>query len=115
MFENGVTFPCNELSLEGTLSLPEGTEPFPGVVVCHPHSLFGGSMDDDVVLAVCEALSRRRIATFRFNFRGVGRSEGKFADGIGEKEDTKAALSFLTGTERIDTARIGICRYSFLR
>lgn len=113
MYDNGVTFPCNELSLEGVLSLPKGSGPFHAVVLCHPHPLFGGTMDNDIILAVAEALDHQHIATLRFNFRGVGMSEGTFADGIGEREDTKAAISFLSKEEKIDPNRIGLCGYSF--
>lgn len=70
-------------------------------------------MDNDIILAVAEALDHEHIATLRFNFRGVGRSEGTFADGIGEREDTRAAISFVSEEEKIDPRRIGLCGYSF--
>jgi uncharacterized protein len=111
--ERRVTFPCGEISLEGVLGLPDGTGPFPAVVVCHPHPLYGGSMDNNVVYAACAGLGRKSIAWLRFNFRGVGRSEGHHAGGIGEQDDVKAALTFLTTLSEIDLARFALCAYSF--
>ena len=93
--------------------MPEGYEPFPSVVVCHPHPLYGGTMDDFVVMAVCEALLRESIAAFRFNFRGVGGSDGLHGKGVGEQEDVRAAVSFLSSRQEIDAKRIGLAGYSF--
>ena len=87
MIENRVKFPCSDLILEGMTVVPESKGPFPGVVVCHPHSLYGGEMNNNVVVPICQALAQASIASLRFNFRGVGASQGKFAEGIGERED----------------------------
>lgn len=113
MTETRVTFPCGDLSLEGVLSVPEGKGPFAAVVVCHPHPLYGGMMDNNVVIATCRALAQTFIPSLRFNFRGVGGSQGKHADGIGEQDDVTAALSFLSSMETVDQSRIGLCGYSF--
>ncbi|MBM4454547.1 MAG: alpha/beta hydrolase, partial [Chloroflexi bacterium] len=51
-----LSFPCGNLKLEGLCRLPDGDGPFPGVVLCHPHPLYGGSMDNNVVMAVASAL-----------------------------------------------------------
>ena len=93
--------------------MPEGPVSRAGVVLCHPHSLYGGNMNNNVIRAVSEALAVQEIAALRFNFRGVGRSEGSFDEGIGEEEDAHAAISFLGGYEGIDANRIGILGYSF--
>jgi hypothetical protein len=108
-----VTFPCGELTLEGTYHMPEGVGPFPAVAVCHPHPLYGGSMDNNVVCAVCQALEARGIAALRFNTRGTGRSEGTFGGGVAEVEDVKAAIFFAASSEQVDPKRIGIAAYSF--
>jgi len=105
-----VNFPCQGLQLEGILHLP-GEGSFPGVVVCHPHPLYGGDMGNNVVLALCEALVDQSIIALRFNFRGVGGSGGDFAHGVGEREDVKAALSFLASVA--DRDRLGLAGYSF--
>jgi alpha/beta superfamily hydrolase len=75
--------------------LKESPAPFAAVVVCHPHPIHGGTMNNNVVYRVAKALTDAGAAALRFNFRGVGRSSGKYADGIGEEEDARAALDFL--------------------
>jgi len=108
-----VTFRCGELTLEGILHLPRGSGPFACVVVCHPHPLFGGNMDNNVVVAVCQALFAKGIGAFRFNTRGTGRSEGTFGGGSAEEQDVKAALAFIASQAVIDRKRLGIAAYSF--
>jgi alpha/beta superfamily hydrolase len=107
-----VRFSAGKLSLEGVLSIPEGSGPFPAVIVCHPHPLYGGSMDNNVVHALSEALVQASVISFKFNFRGVGQSEGSFSHGIGEQEDVAAAISFLTRINEVDPRRIGLVGYS---
>ncbi len=113
MRQTRATFPCGELTLEGMLHLPEGSAPFACVVVCHPHPLYGGDMENNVVLTVCHALCQKGIAALRFNFRGTGRSEGSFGGGTAEQEDIEAAISFVASREEVNPQRIGLCGYSF--
>lgn len=113
MAESRATITCGNFALEGILSLPEGEGMFAGVVVCHPHPLYGGTMDNNVVIAVCHALSQASIASLRFNFRGVGESQGFYSEGIGEQDDVKAAIGYLVSQEGVDPDRIGLCGYSF--
>jgi len=101
------------LLLEACLDLPDLPGACPGVVLCHPHPLYGGNMDNNVILAVSRALTRKGIAGLRFNFRGVGRSQGSFGGGVPEQEDAEAALAYLVEREEIDPARVGIMGYSF--
>ncbi len=108
-----VYFECGNLTLEGSLSLPRTPAPWAGVLLCHPHPLYGGDMDNNVIRAVSRALTAQGLAALCFNFRGVGGSQGSFGEGIGEEEDAHAALSFLCGYEGIDAQRIGILGYSF--
>jgi hypothetical protein len=63
-------------------------------VVCHPHSLHGGTMENKVVTTVARALRAAGIPTLRFNFRGVGSSEGVYDAGIGETQDADAVASW---------------------
>jgi len=107
-----LTFPSGDLTLEGLLHRPP-VVPHPAVVVCHPHPLFGGDMHNSVVTAVCRALVEAGVAALRFNFRGVGRSQGRFGDGVGEREDALAALAFLRRREGVDPAKVGLVGYSF--
>jgi alpha/beta superfamily hydrolase len=65
-----------------------------GVVITHPHPLYGGSMDNNVVWTAARAYGDRGWATLRFNFRGVGASTGKYGEGIAEAEDVTGAVTF---------------------
>ncbi len=67
-----------------------------GVVVAHPHSLQGGTMAQPVVYRIARACRQQRLATLRFNFRGVGESAGTFS-GTVEYRDVEAAAAFLRG------------------
>jgi alpha/beta superfamily hydrolase len=107
-----ITFTSEDLTLEGVLHQP-ASAPFPAAVVCHPHPLFGGDMSNSVVVAVCQALTNAGIASLRFNYRGVGRSEGKYGDGLGERTDAAAALAYLRGLADVDQGKVGIVGYSF--
>ncbi|MCL5057112.1 MAG: prolyl oligopeptidase family serine peptidase [Actinobacteria bacterium] len=100
-------------SLEACIELPGSSGPFPGVVICHPHPLYGGNMENSLVVALSRAITARGMAALRFNFRGVGASRGAFAQGAGETEDALSALSFLSGRGEVDPERIGIAGYSF--
>lgn len=99
--------------LEGILSLPKGRGPFPAVVLCHPHPLYGGDMNNNVITAMKDELQKESIAAFRFNFRGVGHSQGTYGEGLGEREDVRATLVYLASLEEIDSGRVGVAGYSF--
>jgi len=112
MKKTRVSFPSGGLVLEGILAIPEGAGPFPAVIVCHPHPLYGGSMDNNVVYSLSEALTQASFVSFKFNFRGVGGSQGEFGQGIGEQEDVEAAISFMSTVKEVDSKRIGLAGYS---
>lgn len=80
------------------------------VVVTHPHPLYGGDMDNDVVTTITSAFQKAGYTTLRFNFRGVGRSEGRYGDGVGEQEDVCAAVAHL---EKHGHANVELSGYSF--
>jgi alpha/beta superfamily hydrolase len=107
-----VRFPSGALTLVGVFHRPQGSG-LPGVAVCHPHPLYGGDMENNVVVAVCQALAEGGIAALRFNFRGVGESGGSYGGGFGEREDARAALDFLAGLAGVDGGRLGLAGYSF--
>jgi len=64
-------------------------------IICHPHPLHGGSMNNKVVTTIAKSLDQLGISTLRFNFRGVGNSEGEFDNTIGEYEDLLAAHNWM--------------------
>jgi alpha/beta superfamily hydrolase len=112
MKETRLSFLSGELLLEGVLGTPGGAGPFPAAIVCHPHPLHGGTMDNNVVCALSETLTQASFVSFRFNFRGVGRSQGEFGQGIGEQADVEAAISFISTPKEVDPQRIGLVGYS---
>ena len=83
--------------LEALLEPPEDHAPIEACVVCHPHPLYGGTMHNKVVHRIARGLRRRGSVVLRFNFRGVGRSQGYFDRGEGELADAAAALDWLQG------------------
>ena len=107
-----VSFPSGRLLLEGILAIPESAGPLPVVIVCHPHPLYGGSMDNNVVHSLCETLTQASLVSFKFNFRGVGGSQGEYGQEIGEQEDVEAAISFISTVKEVDSKRIGLAGYS---
>ena len=70
-------------------------------------------MNNNVVIGVGNCLVKKGFAVLRFNFRGVGRSEGTFDEGNGEQDDARVCLKFLLEREEIDPERIGLVGYSF--
>ena len=66
-------------------------------VVCHPHPVHGGTKDNKVVHTLCRAWRDIGIPCIRFNFRGVGQSDGEFDQGLGEYRDLCSVLAFIKG------------------
>ena len=62
----------------------------PVAVLCHPHPLHGGSLNNKVVHILASSMNRLGAVAVRFNFRGVGRSEGAFDNAVGEQDDLRA-------------------------
>jgi alpha/beta superfamily hydrolase len=88
-----ITIPVTHGSLEAIVRAPDA--PLAAAVVCHPHPLGGGTMNNNVVYRLAKALVDGGVAALRFNFRGVGASTGTHAQGVGEEEDALAALDWL--------------------
>jgi alpha/beta superfamily hydrolase len=80
-------------------------------VICHPHPLFGGTLDNKVVYTLARSFHDLAMPTIRFNFRGVGKSAGSFADGIGETEDALAVIA--AGREKWPGAELWLAGFSF--
>jgi hypothetical protein len=81
--------------LEALLQECDRGAPAFAAVICHPHPLYGGTMHNKVVHRVAATLHELEGTTLRFNFRGVGKSAGRFGHGRGELEDARAALAWL--------------------
>ena len=98
--------------LEVLTSCPEcyqGTKPI--AVVCHPHPLYGGSMKNKVVHILAETFNEMGLLSVTFNFRGVGRSRGRFDNGKGETDDLLAVVDFFR--QRHPQAPIWLAGFSF--
>jgi alpha/beta superfamily hydrolase len=110
MKEKAVAFqgPCGQI--EGRLS--EGFKKGGGaLLVLHPHPQYGGNMSNNVVKAVVRSGQRSGLTTLRINFRGVGRSDGQFADGVGEQDDVGAAIGFVR--RKTGDRPVALAGYSF--
>ncbi|MFN7974810.1 MAG: alpha/beta family hydrolase [Acidobacteriota bacterium] len=97
--------------LEAVLDDPRGPASGMAAVVCHPHPLFGGTLQNKVVYRIGRGLSAAGIAVLRFNFRGVGRSSGDHDEGVGEADDLRAAIAFLG--DRLPGRGLLLSGYSF--
>ncbi|MFP4474584.1 MAG: alpha/beta hydrolase [Desulfatibacillaceae bacterium] len=107
MTEKSVTFTSAGLSMEALLEERDGDA---GVVVCHPHPQFGGDMRNSVVDALVEAYGDKGYTTLRFNFRGMGKSQGSHDNGVGETDDLVEAAGYLKG---LGKSRVHLAGYSF--
>jgi alpha/beta superfamily hydrolase len=78
-----------EVALDWPVDTPRGL-----AVICHPHSLHGGSLNNKVVTSLAKGFQAAGLATLRFNFRGVGQSSGAYDAGEGEQADLQAAVAY---------------------
>lgn len=113
-------FPAGELKItlqgpEGELELltqtPTGAIKPVVVVICHPHPLYGGTLNNKVVYTLARAFKDMELRTVRFNFRGVGASAGSYAQGIGETDDLLAILRWVQQVRPNDS--IWLAGFSF--
>lgn len=111
MAEERITIP-GAPSLEGVLHLPDEGPGRAGVVVCHPHPLYGGTMRNLIVVGIARAVAARGMMALRFNFRGAGGSEGRHGGGEPEVDDVAAALAALAARLPA-SAPLGLAGYSF--
>ena len=84
----------------------------PVALVLHPHPQHGGTMNNKVVYSIYQCFRERGFSVLRFNFRGVGRSQGKFDQGFGELSDAAAALDWMQ-THNANASRCWIAGFSF--
>lgn len=98
--------------LEVSCDAPEPQEARAGTaIICHPHSLHGGTMHNKVVTLMERSLRELGLATVRFNFRGVGQSEGAYDEGVGESDDLQTIAAWVRQT-RPDAA-LWLAGFSF--
>ena len=107
MTEEHIIINSGNLKIEGLLENLSGDK---GVVVTHPHPFYGGDMYNKVVEEVVQAYREKEYSTLRFNFRGVGSSQGVYDNAIGEQDDVRSALRHLFG---LGKRRIDLAGYSF--
>ncbi len=113
MREEKVFIPSDSIQLEGLLSVQEALSIKGGVILCHPHPQYGGDMDNPVITTAAEAAWQEGFSTLRFNFRGVGESEGSYGDGVGEGKDVGAAIDYLHSTQKDSRGPLILLGYSF--
>jgi uncharacterized protein len=105
-----LTIPAGSVQLEAQLREPERNLRG-AVIVCHPHPVYGGTMDNRVVYRAAKAVLRAGFAALRFNFRGVGKSSGQYDYGVGEKEDVAAAADWIE--QKYPGIPLSLIGYSF--
>ena len=108
MSEKYLKIPVEGAILEGLYDDAEGAAD--AVVVCHPHPLYGGSMDNNVVIMLQEVLRSRSMRTLRFNSRGTGGSSGHFDQGEKEADDIAAVTEKL---KELGAEAVHVAGYSF--
>jgi len=98
--------------IEAMLTAPRDVATPAGIaVICHPHPLMGGAMSNKVVYSLASSASKAGLYSLRFNFRGVGRSEGLHDEGRGETDDTLFLVDWLR--QRVPGARLVLMGFSF--
>jgi alpha/beta superfamily hydrolase len=97
--------------LEAMTSCPSESDVQAVAVICHPHPLYGGSMQNKVVHYMAKSLNELGLRALRFNFRGVGASEGSYGEAFGEVEDLRAVLNWVA--KRLPGSEIWLAGFSF--
>ena len=107
-----IQIPAQCGTLEGQIYLGNDVQKNPiGVLICHPHPQFGGTMANNVVRSLYRHFKKKGFPSLRFNFRGVGSSSGSYSGGKGEMRDVMDAKNILIDTTGI--SQIVLIGYSF--
>ncbi len=106
-----LTLPGPAGPIEALIDVPAGAEARSFAVICHPHPLYGGTLDNKVVFTLARACGELGVPAIRFNFRGVGGSAGQFDEGVGETEDVRAVIEF--GRQRFPQSELWLAGFSF--
>ena len=113
MKEEKVFIPSNGIQLEGLLSIQEVSSFSGGVICCHPHPQYGGEMSHPVMTTALETAFEEGFSTLRFNFRGVGESQGSYGEGVGERQDVRAVANYVYSRLKGDPRLLILVGYSF--
>ena len=105
--EEKIIFLSEDYKIEGLLDKQSEDN---GVVITHPHPLYGGDMNNFIVDLIARAYQKKGFTTLRFNFRGTANSQGGYDNGSGEQEDVHAALATLA---KMGIKKIDLTGYSF--
>lgn len=106
-----IIIPGSEGRLEGRYH-PSEQKGAPVVLVLHPHPLYGGTMNNKIVYRLFHIFAQNGFSVLRFNFRGVGKSQGKYDNGVGELTDAATALDWLQA-QNPDASTCWISGFSF--
>lgn len=106
-----ITFNGQEGRIEGRFLLNENKKA-PAALILHPHPVYGGTMNNKVVYNAYQTFAKCGFSVLRFNFRGVGKSLGKFDNGVGELSDAATALDQLQILNP-DASSYWVCGFSF--
>ncbi|MGB9627897.1 MAG: alpha/beta hydrolase [Thermodesulfobacteriota bacterium] len=113
MKEERIFFQSKGIRLEGLLSIQEAFPIKRGLILCHPHPQLGGDMYNPVIQIAAETAFQEGYTTLRFNFRGVGRSEGDYGEGVREQEDAESAIDYIHSIHNGPSFSILLLGYSF--
>jgi alpha/beta superfamily hydrolase len=102
---------AGEVELEARLWEPHGVSPLGAALCCHPHPLYGGTMNNRVIYRAAKGAVEAGVSALRFNFRGVGASSGQYGFGAGEQKDAEALLGWLG--ERYPNLPLALVGFSF--
>ncbi len=103
--EKDVTFKSGDKVINGVIYYPKDSGKNPGVIVLHPHPAFGGSMENNVVNAICEKLQDNGIIAFKFDIRNPNIEKAE--------EHAKNGLEYFKTIEQLNTEKVGVCGYSW--
>lgn len=96
-------------AIEGVLHPVESSQAY--AVICHPHPLYGGTMNNKVVTTIATTLQKLGINAIRFNYRGIGKSEGSYGDMVGEVEDAISVSEYVLSS--FDVGKLHFAGFSF--
>ena len=98
--------------LEGVVHVPTGRELAPIVILCHPQPA-SSDMNDGLTVALARSMAEIGMFALRFNFRGVGKSQGQQTDGRMEPLDIAGALDFALAQKGINSAKVCVIGHAF--